>query len=247
LLTIAIPVSHDTGGAETPNVSTALEATGSVDVKRNCYIAEDQIPSKLSISELKRLYNYDTTPDSTAIDTLPPIFQPPEFIQAKTEPTAMQLGSAMHTAIEHLDFTNFEIDEYIADLQRRNLLSEQDAALVNRTWLKTLINSNLADRMRKSTKIYRETPFVMKLSAAELYPNSQDEEVLVHGIVDCFFEENGELVLVDYKSDGNPTRHTTQMAIYKKAIENSMAMKVKEVLIYSFALGKAIPLTASNA
>jgi len=37
---LAIPVSHDTGGAETPNASTAFFATDSVDVKRNCYVPE---------------------------------------------------------------------------------------------------------------------------------------------------------------------------------------------------------------
>ena len=38
-LDIAIPVSHDTDGAETTNASTAFSVTGSVDVKRNCYTA----------------------------------------------------------------------------------------------------------------------------------------------------------------------------------------------------------------
>jgi len=39
---IAIPVSHDTDGAETPNASTAFFATGSIDVKRNCYTPDPE-------------------------------------------------------------------------------------------------------------------------------------------------------------------------------------------------------------
>jgi len=40
---VAIPVSHDTGGVETPNVSTAFSATASVDVKRNCYTGGEKL------------------------------------------------------------------------------------------------------------------------------------------------------------------------------------------------------------
>jgi len=212
------------------------------------HMVEEAIPSKLSISEIKRMYNQ--TPDSTSPmdDFDAPLFNPPTFIQKDSAPTAMQVGSAMHTVIEYLDFSAGEaqIDGLIARLQAKNLLDEDSAALVNRHWLTTLLNSDLAARMSKSPKIYRETPFIMALPAEDMYQNAAGEEVLVHGIVDCFFEEDGELVLVDYKSDANPQRHVTQLEIYKKAIENSMAMVVKEVLIYSFALGKAIALPASS-
>jgi len=205
------------------------------------------LPSKLSISEIKRLY--DITPDSTiAADyNIVPSFEPPEFIKAKTEPTPMQMGSALHVVTEHLDYeahTNPQlIEDLIHDLAEKNLLTLEEAAFIDRQKIRTLIDSPLAERIRSSQKVCRETPFILALPAAELYPDNpvaQNENVLVHGIIDCYFEEDGEIVLVDYKSDAQPSRHTTQMEIYKKAIANATGMHVKEVLIYSFALGCAV-------
>jgi len=217
------------------------------------------LPSKLSISEIKRLY--DITPDSTleiptsSLNDLAPTFDPPEFMKAETAPTPTQIGSALHVVTEHLDYNNHitlqAIEGLVLSLVAKNLLTLEEASFIDKSKLQTLINSPLAERIRNSPKVYRETPFILSLSAAELYRNNpaaiiQDETILVHGIIDCYFEECGEIVLVDFKSDAQPERHITQMEIYKKAIANATAMNVKEVLIYSFALGKAIPLTASN-
>ncbi|MCL2286212.1 MAG: helicase-exonuclease AddAB subunit AddA, partial [Firmicutes bacterium] len=231
------------------NYADEPEKTVLVPFSSDSYIP---LPSKLSISEIKRLY--DITPDSTIITDEIVNFDPPEFIKAKSGPTPMQMGSALHVVTEHLDYkihTNAHaVENLLTDLTARNLLTHEEAAFIDRAKIETLINSPLAERIRNSSNVYRETPFILALPAAELYPDNpaaQNENVLVHGIIDCYFEENGEIVLVDYKSDAQPTRHTTQMEIYKKAIENATAMKVKEVLIYSFALGKAIPLTASSS
>ena len=205
------------------------------------------LPSKLSISEIKRLY--DMTPDSTVMEygDTTPTFDPPDFIKAKSGPTPMQMGSALHTVAEHLDYkahtTLPAINDLIYDLAEKNLLTPEEAAFIDRDKIETLVRSHLAQRIRQAPRVYRETPFILALPAAELYPNNphaKDEKVLVHGIIDCYFEEDGEIVLVDFKSDAQPGRHAIQMAIYKKAVENSTGLLVKEVLIYSFALGEAV-------
>jgi len=209
------------------------------------------LPSKLSISEIKRLY--DITPDSTSITNDLPSFDSPAFLRVDAGLTPMQIGSALHIITEHLDFTLHNtpqaIEELITHLTEKNLLSPEEATFIDREKIYTLINSPLAARIRISPRVYRETPFILALPGAELYqenPAAQLETVLVHGIIDCFFEEDGDVVLVDYKSDTQHILHKTQMEIYRKAIANATAMNVKEVLIYSFALGKAIALTASN-
>ncbi|MBP3703322.1 MAG: PD-(D/E)XK nuclease family protein, partial [Lachnospiraceae bacterium] len=75
-----------------------------------------------------------------------------------------------------------------------------------------------------------------------------DETVLVQGIIDGFFEENGELVLMDYKTDALPAsreqilrnRYHVQMDFYKRALESITGKRVKETFLYSFSLGKEI-------
>ncbi|MCL2217262.1 MAG: UvrD-helicase domain-containing protein, partial [Defluviitaleaceae bacterium] len=239
------------------------------------HIAAHALPSKLSISEIKRLY--DITPDSTpftergdashhSINTAgkspafeAPSFEPPAFIQAESGVTPMGMGSALHVITEAIDYhthtTQDAIKELIADLTEKNLLDPEDAAAIDTAKILQLTNSPLADRLRRAEKIYRETPFVLAIPAEKLYPGIMQEQsqesILVHGIIDCHFEEDGQIVLLDFKSDNIPRgmtlsqwgeNHRVQLEIYKQALAKATQTEVKEVLLYSFSRGEAVSL-----
>jgi len=208
------------------------------------------LPSKLSISEIKRLYVSDISPDSIPLEDSPPTFDPPAFIQAGESLTPMRMGSALHTIVEHMDFhihvTPATITKLKAQLVEKNLLTQEESAAIDISKIEKLAHSTIADRIRTASNVYRETPFVMAIPASEIYadrPNSK-ESILVHGIIDCYFEEEGQLVLLDFKSE-NPgpspkawaNTHRTQLMIYKKALEAATAKRVKEVILYSFSFG----------
>ena len=67
-------------------------------------------------------------------------------------------------------------------------------------------------------------------------------------IIDAYFEENGELVLVDYKTDAVEKaqdlidRYRVQLDLYERALTQITGKNVKEKLIYSVSLKKTIPL-----
>ena len=69
-----------------------------------------------------------------------------------------------------------------------------------------------------------------------------DQKILVQGIADCIFEENGALVVVDFKTDRVKeasqlsAHYSRQMAFYKTAAEKQFGLPVKEVILYSFSL-----------
>ncbi len=77
---------------------------------------------------------------------------------------------------------------------------------------------------------------------------SDEEEVLIQGIIDAYFEEDGELVVVDYKTDwvkmGEEEklveRYKIQLEYYGQALERLTGMRVKERYLYAFRLGKAL-------
>ena len=79
-----------------------------------------------------------------------------------------------------------------------------------------------------------------------LFP--QEETVLIQGVIDAYFEEEGELVVLDYKTDRVDSaeelvrRYAAQLEHYAHALEKLTHKKVKEKLIYSFALDKVIAL-----
>ena len=74
-----------------------------------------------------------------------------------------------------------------------------------------------------------------------------EEEVLVQGIIDVFWEEEDGIVLLDYKTDRVDNseelirRYKKQLELYADALNRFGAGKtVKEILIYSFALAEEI-------
>jgi len=102
--------------------------------------------------------------------------------------------------------------------------------------------------MRLAKAFYREVPFVIGISSEEVYgANAPSSTILVHGIIDCYFEtETGEIILVDFKNDSQhdmlSTRYGTQMRIYRKALEQATGKPVSESLFYSFAIGDTCAL-----
>jgi ATP-dependent helicase/nuclease subunit A len=218
------------------------------------------LPSKLSISEIKRLY--DITPDSSFREEAVPVptFEPPGFIGAEGGMTAMQMGSALHKIAEFIDYgrhtTRAAIDGLIAELAEKNLLTEEDAAAIDREKIQRLTASPLGARMRRAearSQLYRETPFVLAMPAEKLYSDvaGEDEKIIVHGIIDCHFEENGKMILVDFKSDkilpSTATsewakRHRVQLEIYRQALAEATKKEVAEVLLYSFYRGETVEI-----
>ena len=95
-------------------------------------------------------------------------------------------------------------------------------------------------RADKDGVLFREKPFVM-----------QHLGVLVQGIVDVFWMEDGDIVLLDYKTDRVSEaselvlRYQTQLALYADALtrifsDEKQQTKAKESLIYAFALQEVV-------
>ena len=95
----------------------------------------------------------------------------------------------------------------------------------------------------------KEKPFVLGKEAGEIYPEMEStERVLIQGIVDVFFIEDGKVHVLDYKTDrvnkGEQLigRYKTQIELYAEALAKALEVEVGEKLIYSFALEKIVRL-----
>lgn len=182
----------------------------------------------------------------------------PQFMQGEvtTEENIGALrGTAMHRFMECFDFTR-ELEEKTIEDQKRRMcesgrLSLREKDLLWDQKLQTFFSSPLAGRMQKAARddeLYREKPFVMRVKPAELFPDAEEgeEEVLVQGIIDAFFVEEGQIVLLDYKTDRVQTkeelvdRYRVQLQLYAKALGRALGLPVKEILIYSFHLNETI-------
>ena len=93
--------------------------------------------------------------------------------------------------------------------------------------------------------LYREQPFVLGIDAKRLDSElPEGEKVLIQGIIDVFFVEKGEIVLLDYKTDVIESlqalwnRYSVQIQYYEEALTKLMKQPVKEKILYSFYLEK---------
>ena len=126
---------------------------------------------------------------------------------------------------------------------------EESKALRKKELLR-FFQSGLAQRIRLADKIETERTFPLLMEPKELFFGGEYEtvsdKILVNGIVDCYFIENGQVVLLDYKSDRVyeeeelKERYRIQLDLYCLALERTLGLSVREVYLYSFALGKAI-------
>ncbi|MPM72157.1 ATP-dependent helicase/nuclease subunit A [bioreactor metagenome] len=206
------------------------------------------IPAKFSVSEIKRRFSpLDEENSQDMFKSV--ILKKPLFLEKIKKFTAAEKGTVMHLVMQHLDIAN---TEGIEDIKRQinlmvidEFLTEDQAESINIYKILKFLKSDLGQRMKKSAKVKRELPFYIEIPSSELYkelPSNiyKDEKILIQGVIDAFFEEEEELVLLDYKTDyveeveEFKKKYSLQLKYYKRALEKITEKKVKEVYIYSF-------------
>jgi ATP-dependent helicase/nuclease subunit A len=179
----------------------------------------------------------------------------PNFIRGKEpELTGTDRGTLYHKVLELLDLTKVTTREDMINelevLVQLGKLKAEDLKKLKLDYIYRFTTSNVAKRMRQAQmtgKLYKEKQFVIGIKASDVMKELQsDELILIQGIIDVFFEENNELVLLDYKSDIVTEeavlikRYKVQLEYYRKALEQMLKLPVKEMILYSLPLGKEI-------
>ena len=164
-----------------------------------------------------------------------------------SEKAGADVGDAYHHAFEKYDYS--DDPGHFMD-QLREKLPENEIELIKDYRFKTFLQSELAERFREAQKtdvLFREQHFMLRLPHNELFEGSTiSEDVLLQGIIDAFFLEDDEIVLVDYKTDHVRDadtligRYKKQLDLYARALESITGKIVKEKLIYSVILGRTI-------
>ena len=167
--------------------------------------------------------------------------------------TGAQKGIATHTFIQFADYEKAKADPdaEIISLRDRGVLSSEQAEAIDRGQIKAFFESELAKRILSSECVMREKKFTIEVPIGEIYPSAKDitdEKMMIQGIADCAFTENGRLVVVDYKTDRLDDeelfrqKYSAQVTLYKKALTMCTDYEVSQTLLYSFHLGKEIEI-----
>lgn len=165
--------------------------------------------------------------------------------------TATERGSAMHKVIEFFDFSKCDdVESELERLYEWQYITEKEYESVNIGKLKRFFESDVFSRIKNSDLVKREMRFLTELGAKNIKPdlneNLCEEKIVVQGAVDICFTEPDGIVILDFKTDRVETTeelinaYSEQLEFYAIACEKIFGKKVKEKIIYSFALSQEI-------
>ncbi|MBB5265723.1 ATP-dependent helicase/nuclease subunit A [Catenibacillus scindens] len=169
-------------------------------------------------------------------------------------------GTTVHKILEAMDIASIgsvrDVDRLIEKLLSEGRVDPEGAKLVYVPGIYNFARSSIARRMAKAQKdhcLYREKQFVIGVLPSVIDPSAADltgddsDTILIQGIIDAWFIEDGQAVLVDYKTDyvaddgeSLVKKYKTQLDYYELALEQITGLKVKEKIIYALSIGREI-------
>ena len=202
------------------------------------------LPRKVSASGLSHK-------DNSVFDKL---LKKPDFLTDK-KPSGARRGTAFHSFMEHCDLARAGLNPK-AEAQRlknEGFLPDEDYELLDFNSINKFLNGALITRVINSGEYFREYTFTVRINASDYDPDIpedfKDNKIIMQGAVDLAFVEDGEIVIADYKTDrvkeaGKLAQmYKKQLGLYKSALEETMNLKVKEMIIYSLYLNEEIEIS----
>ena len=207
------------------------------------YIKSTEIEGKASVTDIVKGKRKE----------LIEITEKPKFLNEKQELNKAEIGTLMHLIFQKLDFsityTKETIKQFVQQLIASKIINQNQANYINIETILKFTESDLYKELKEAREVHKEKPFYIYISSNEIYNDKTDEKILVQGIIDLYYiDKNDKLVLVDYKTDyvaiNNEQelidKYKAQLEIYKRALEQALHRPVKTVYIYSTYLNKKI-------
>ncbi|MFC0274562.1 helicase-exonuclease AddAB subunit AddA [Metabacillus herbersteinensis] len=219
------------------------------------YEEATQHRSKQSVSEMKR--RNEVKDEYSAHELVSGkkrsfVHNRPTFMQKKSLSPA-EKGTAMHAVMQHIDLTEpvseQTVMKKVSELVKKEILTTEQADSIKIDRVLNFFQSSIGKRLISAEKVQREVPFSYALSAQEIYKGVTDEVVLIQGVIDCLFEDEDGLVLLDYKTDVIESllsqgpevvaltlsqRYKIQIELYTKAVEEIARQPISRKYLYFF-------------
>ena len=208
----------------------------------------EALPSKVTATELKHARPMEDEGDGAALLRAPrALFRSPDFRTEEKPLTATERGTATHRVLQYLRFADTDTDEAVRAqmdaLVQAGHLSAREARAVKVEAVRSLMRSPLGERLRRAETagtLRREFRFSLLFAANRLLGGASEEEVLLQGVVDCWWEEDGEIVILDYKTDRVgaetvPERtayYASQLRAYGEAMARITGKPVRERALF---------------
>ncbi|XEC96808.1 helicase-exonuclease AddAB subunit AddA [Paenibacillus tarimensis] len=166
--------------------------------------------------------------------------------------TAAERGTISHLVMQHVPLgpeipDRGTLAATVRHMVERSLLRPEQAEAVDLEAVHSFFSGELGLRLCKASWVRREVPFSCTLPAGRVHGVSaaggaQEEPVLIQGVIDCLFEDEQGLVLLDYKTDRIAAqrweeaaeRHRFQLELYAEAVGGILGRKIDECYVFFF-------------
>ncbi|WP_405082411.1 helicase-exonuclease AddAB subunit AddA [Paenibacillus chitinolyticus] len=180
----------------------------------------------------------------------------PRFMEEK-KLTSAERGTVFHAVMQHMplkEVTPEAVEAVIREMIDKELLTPAQARAVDTTVLAGFFRTDIGLKLAASTRVWREVPFSLGLPAGRVYPNAdastRRETVLVQGVIDCLFESDGNLIMLDYKTDrvkdvgleALRERYRIQLGLYGQAVEKIWKRKLAGTYLFFFDGGHVVEI-----
>ncbi|MBO5743766.1 MAG: PD-(D/E)XK nuclease family protein [Clostridia bacterium] len=217
------------------------------------YKTSSLVSGNISVTEIKKM-NMNQNGEDMFYDDI--VLKKPINFANSGKIYGSALGTLVHLCMEKLDFSRMsaqsDIAEQINSFVSAGIISEEEFKTLDISKFIKFSESSLGRRMIENlSTLKKEVSFKILTDISKLYGISSNDSVVVQGTIDAYFEDtDGELVLIDYKTDkvnkdGTQqvaSRYRIQLETYANALEKILGKKVKEKYIYLFDIDEIIPL-----
>ena len=212
------------------------------------FAADGALPARAAVSRLN-----DPGQDVYSM----PEFAVPAFL-ADGHASASARGTATHLLLQHLPYETMapaDVRALAGALAAAGRMTQAQAEAVYFREVAAFTHSPLFARMIKSPRVERELPFSAMVPASRVFAAGGAETVLLQGVIDCCFLEDGAWVVVDYKTDRVPpdgsaaevaAKHALQVGLYAETLERLTGIPVRERIVCLILAGVAVPIPATG-
>ena len=228
--------------------------------------AATQTTAYQSVSEIKRLFDDPDNHELIQLD-LENVdkkqgrytnveFGKPQFLREEKAPTAAEIGTATHLIFQLLDLNQVptveDVDRLIKQLTIAKTIPESIALKINRESIIEFYQSEFGQQViANGNSLKRETPFSLLLPAKTLFEDlkDSDEEILIHGIIDGYFINDGAVTIFDYKTDDVHDnideiveKYRGQVNLYSEALTRIENVPVEHKYLYLLSINQLVEI-----
>lgn len=219
------------------------------------YLQATEHRAKQSVTEIKR--QQEQVDENAATDMIqafkPQMAERPAFMQKEKSLSRAEIGTAMHTVMQHIpfdrDWDREKLETFTEQLVVKEMITQEQAEVIDFIAIEQFFNSEVFPLLQNAKQIQREVPFSVMIPASDVYQNWEDkkeEQLFLQGIIDLLVETDDGWTIIDYKTDRVnrvvdeqeidrlKDRYQTQLRLYQEAIETILNVEINQSYLFFF-------------